>query len=238
VRHFSHPDAVKALSIAKTLDISRTKVMSMVGCCALPRLTVFIADRTKIAHFANFRVLRSVITFSLRGTPVSKTPTYRLSLLLAVGTKSIISIDGSQISRNLISQLRNYPPECRGLANRGWLAAEQPPSPEELRSLCAEYVINEPVLRSDPEELVSFVRDADGGGFGRLREEHKGVLRRGQAQFGLVGDAADGNSERLIADIAEVLSRHGIDGEIETADAVFNTVERLCRETHRSKTPM
>jgi hypothetical protein len=241
VQHFSHPDAIKVLSIAKTLNISRTHITSMIGCCILPRLKVFIADHSKIANFANFRVLRNVSTFSMKETPVSKTPTYRLSLLLAVGTKSIVSIDGGQISRTLISKHRNYPPECHNLANRGWLAGNRPPSQEEFRSLCAQYAIRVPVMPSDSEGLVSFVRtDNGGGGFdgllAHLRSEHDSIRRRGQAQFGIIGEAADSNN--LIADIAYIMRRHGIEGEMETSDGIFKIVERLCRNTRRSKPPL
>jgi hypothetical protein len=202
-----------------------------------------MADRSHIAHFANFRVLRSVSIFSMKETPVSKAPTYRLSLLLAVGTRSIISLDGSQISPNLKSQLRNYPDICRKLVNVGWLAGGKPPSDEEIRSLCAEYSIAPPIIRSDSDELTSFVQgDAADDGFegviGRLRSQHDDVRRRGKAQFGLVGDADDYSADRLFADITDVMRSHGIDAEIETDDGLCEAVERLCRDRRRPKPRM
>jgi hypothetical protein len=237
LQYFSHPDAIKVLSITKTLDVSRTHLTSMIGCCHFPRLTAFIADRSKIANFANFRVLGTVSTFSMKETPVSKGPTYRLSLLLAVGTKSVTSIDGIQISPNLQSKLRRYPDTCRQLVNLGWLASSKPPSREEIESLCAEYSIEVPMLHSDSEELISYVQsDAGSDTFedliGRLKSEDEDVRRRGKAQFGLVDEqtATDYSAGELFADIADIMRSRGIDGELKTDDDLFNAVERLCRD--------
>jgi hypothetical protein len=245
LHYFSHPQVVGALYLVKLLDISRTPLTTLAGCPDFPRLTVFIADHSQLANFASFRALRNVTSFSLKDTPVSKGPTYKLSLLLVVGTESMRSIDGGQICSALKANYERFPPICQELANAGWIASTRPPSSAEIRSLCSQYSIDEPLFQvaSEDGDLVSFTRDDStsdttldfDGLLKKLRGEHKEVWRKGQAQFGIVeeGTAEVDESGKLASDIAEVMRRHGIDGDLYTDDGLLETVEGLFSRSPR-----
>jgi hypothetical protein len=239
LQYFSHPQVLRALCVVKVLDISRTTLKTLAGCPDFPRLNVFIADRSELSDFTNFRALRTVASFSMRATPVSRLPTYRLSLLMAVGTRSIRSIDGGQISSALKASYEHFPPICHELVNAGWIASTRPPASAKIRSLCSQYSIDEPLFASNSDEgdLVSFNRDTSTSDAAldfdsllkKLRAEHQEVWRKGQAQFGIVDEArADTHeSAELAGRIAEVMRRHGIEGDICTDDGLFETVEGL-----------
>jgi hypothetical protein len=230
--YFSHPQVLRTLFLAKVFDISRTTLTTLAGLPYFPRLTVFVADGSELATFANFRTLTTVTSFSLKDTPVSKLPNYRLSLLLVVGTKSVRSIDGRQISSALKANYERFPSVCREFANAGWVASAQPPTRAEIRSLCSQYSIEEPLFVPDSENddrLSSALQDSTGdfdGLLNKLRAEHREVWRKGRAQFGLVNEGTT-NTREFAESIGEVLRRHGIDANVDTDDQILETVESL-----------
>jgi hypothetical protein len=137
----SYPESASVLTICRRLDLSRTLLSSLDGLPFLPRLLSFTADHSQLSSFKNFRALRRATSISLKNTPVSRTPTYRLSLLLAVGSQSLASIDGTQISPRLKSRAETFHAICSDLVNAGWIATSHPPNVTDIQQLCEQYEI-------------------------------------------------------------------------------------------------
>jgi hypothetical protein len=182
----SRPDAASVRTICRRLDLSRTTFSSLSGLPYLPRLLTFCGDRSQIASFANFRALRNATSISLKDTPLSQNETYRLSILLAVGTASLTSIDGTQVSPRLKSRAEAFPPVCADLVNAGWVAAPQVPTHDELLELCRQFRLATPAeeVSEAPIPVVPQVRlPSFEDLLAQLKGEHEGVIVRGAELF-------------------------------------------------------
>jgi hypothetical protein len=231
----SHPRITALLSLVKVLDISHTPITSIAGLPVLPKLNVFVADRTKLDTFANFKAIRSVTTISLKKTPASKLPTFRLSILIAFGPANrLASIDGGQVTQSLRNQALAYPPGCTDLINCGWIPSLRPPPSLELHSLCEQYGLPEPSAISDEEDMSDSVSESRvpsdfDGLLAMLRDQHREVWRKGKAQFGMLNN----DDENINDDVLALLQRHEIaDRTVQDLDVVA-AVETLCSDLDR-----
>jgi hypothetical protein len=202
ISSLSRPEVLGVLSITRHLDISGTHVTSLAGAPWFPHLKTFIADHTGITTFQNFQTVRTATTFSLRATPVSKLPTYKLSLLLAVGTSAVASIDGIKVPDKLRQRAAAFPAICSALVNRGWIATQEPPGDADIGRFCLAYNLRLPEAAPAVAERAAVVlenEEEQRGGqddlpfeelLAKLKEEHEEVIRNGQAQFEVDEDEA------------------------------------------------
>jgi hypothetical protein len=232
----AHPSLSSLIRVVKVLDISRTPVTSLAGCPIFPRLTVFVGDRSKLENFANFRALRSALTISLKETPISKLPTYRLSVLIGLGADSqLTSLDGSQISGALRTHASSFSQTGTELVNRGWIATTRLPEFPALQTLCEQFGVETPSVVSDSEHFSSEASEArDPSDFkelvSRLREEHREVWRKGKAQFGMLND----DDENLTDDVVALLQKYQLTEQGSSDLDVFAVVQSLCAEIQGS----
>jgi hypothetical protein len=235
--YLSQPEIARVLAITRHLDLSRTQVTSLQDFPAFPRVNTFVADHSGLADFKNFSILKTATTFSLRDTPVSKLPTYRLSLLLAVGVDSIASIDGVQISAKLKERVSSYPKICSDFVNRGWIADAKVPDRARMRDLVRQFSVDSDEDFEDDDEAVPSLKaktdeaDLESLDFesllARMMAEHEDVLSRGQGIFGIIDDEGLDLSDRLVS----MIHSHGIPLPDNSDDAIVATVERLVSET-------
>jgi hypothetical protein len=217
------------LQLVKVFDVSRTTITSIAGCPFFPRLVSFIADRSGIANLANFQAVKAASTISLKHTPVSKLPTYRVSVLLGVGIDHITSLDGFQISRGLKATAKSFSEICGTLVNLGWIATPRPPTTQEVRQICSEYAVDASSLDSDTDEFSSdFGESSVARDFEQilvnLKERHREVWRKGKAQFGLLYD----DSQDLNEDVVEVLRRHHLLSDTKPQIDILAIIETMC----------
>ena len=109
LRVFSGPDHEKIFGLMKTLDVSYTPLESVDGLIYNKRLKHFIANKSEINTLRNFRCLRSVDSISMVGTPISRHPNYKLSLLLVIGDHLHL-IDNKLIPQSVREKAMAYSP--------------------------------------------------------------------------------------------------------------------------------
>ena len=248
---FSYPEFSKPLSIVKMLDLSRTNISSLEGITKpFPKLATFIADRTQISDFKNFRVLSNVRSFSLKQTPVSKVPHYKLSLLLCVGSKNVItSIDGVTLSKKLKSMASEYPqPISSELVNRGWLAEYPVPSEEQFQQLCIKYNIEDssefsinPQEKQPMTNLPENIEDGEEEDIDNidfedliknLHQKHEDMLMKGQAMFGLI---AEDKNAYLSGQISSIFKSHGLKIDSNSDQNILDSVNKLCQTVAKNR---
>jgi hypothetical protein len=229
------PQISSLLHLVRIFDISHTRAVSLSGCPPFPHLTVFTGDYSGISNFTNFNVLKCASTISLKGTPVSKLPTYRLSLLMALGRgNQLVSIDGSQISSGLKAHLHGFSEKCNVLVNLGWIATAKPPTFQELERLCQEYDVAPPSIDSDSSDDSSKTStdeetpDNFNDLLTQLKSQHQEVWRKGKVQFGLV-DNYDDPKPQVMALLRRYRLVNGRVPDINT----FAVMGKLCAELNR-----
>jgi hypothetical protein len=219
--------------LVKQLDITRTPIKSLAGLPFLPRLAVFIADRTQIESFTNFKAIKKTSTISLKNTPVSRVPAYRVSVLVALGEQNCVkSIDGGCVSKELRERAKAYPECCEELVNLGALLPARPTEIEGLQRLCEQYGVEPPSVIGEDEKFSDTISETEDrndppdfpGLLAVLKEEHREVWRRGKAQFGLLNDDDENLNEEVIA----ILEKHHVADVVGTDVDVLTAVERLC----------
>jgi hypothetical protein len=228
----SHPTITALVRIVKVLDISRTTVNSLTGLPFFPRLSVFVADRTLIATFENFKAVRSALTVSLKDSPVSKLTAFRVSILLAFGSQNrVSSIDGGLVTQSLKDQASAYSNRCTALLDCGWIPSIRPPALSELQGLCEQYGVPPPTELSESSPLSSSVAESSepsdfDGLLSALKEEEREVWRKGKAQFGLLNN----DDDNLNDDVMAILQRHQIADRSSHNVDIVATVAALCAE--------
>ena len=84
----------------KQLDLSFTPISTIEGLTFQPKLDTLIADSSELSNFKNFRAVQKVSSVSVKNTPVSHFPTFKLSLLIVIGP-SLRVINGQYINQKL-----------------------------------------------------------------------------------------------------------------------------------------
>lgn len=235
----------RSLSMMKYLDISMTKSSSLRNIRVLPRITTFIANKTNIANFENFKCLANASKFSLKGTPVSKHPHYRLSLCIAVGS-GVNSIDGRVVSKRLRKLVEMYPPMASNLVNKGWMAEYPVPDEKSFKILCDKYGISyseyvahphlDEDLQLDEDEMFEIdhiIDDIDEDfelKIKSLRDKHEKMIRTGQAIFGIY-DFDDYDDEVEVTEkLTHIFRSHNIHLDNSSDENVLQAIRDLCKK--------
>ncbi|OHT13788.1 hypothetical protein TRFO_16012 [Tritrichomonas foetus] len=245
----SSPEYISSLTVMKTLDITRTNVKSLEDLQKpFPKLATFIADKTGISDLKNFRMLSNVRAFSLKQTPVSKIPHYKLSLLLCMGSENkISSIDGQVVTKKLKAMAEEYPqPIASDLVNNGWMAEYPCPDETTLFSLCEKFnvmhdtgIYNMPSPKNDVSNIPDDDDDFDNIDemdfedlISQLHQKHEEMLLKGQAIFGLISE--DTNAY-LSGKISSIFRSHGLPIEANSDQNILDAVNILCQTVAKSR---
>lgn len=237
------------LSLLKYLDISMTKSETLKNIPFLPRIKTFQANKTNFSNFENFKVLANASNFSLKGTPVSKHPHYKLSLFLAVG-QGIVTIDGKVISKKLRKRAELYPPMAVNLVNKGWMAEYPVPDEMRFKILCdkfgisySEYVAHPKIdedLQLAEDEMFEIDHVLDGidesfeSHIESLRDKHESMIRKGQAIFGIFDYIEDENIE-VAEKVSSIFKSHRISIDNSSDESVLRAIRDLCCVLNNSR---
>ena len=234
ISFFQNPKYKKQLYLVKYLDASGTPLQSLDGFIKLRNLKTFIADGTSISNFKNFQAISSVSKISLKGTPISSEPTYKLSLYLVTG-QSLKVIDGKTIPASIIKKASTYPPIAASLVNAGWIAEYPCPSSERLYELCNEHGVNQSLMTGEQfafENSIGLDEEVYTGDFEEtialLRVKHEEMLRKGQSLFGLTDVE---NQEADVKDqITNILGINGMKYAFEGEENLIDLIQNLCKK--------
>ena len=245
---FNMPEYSNQLSVIKTLDLTKTNIKSLEDLQHhFPKLTTFIADKTQISDFKNFQILSGVRSVSLKQTPVSKKPHYKLSLLLCLGSDNkLTSIDGQIITKKLRSMAEQYPqPLTSNLINNGWMAEYPCPDENALFALCEKYDVSHDTgiytIPSPKNDATNLPDDEDFENIdemdfedliSELRKKHEDMLMKGQAMFGLISE--DTNAY-LSGKISSIFRAHGLPIEANSDQSILDAVNILCQTVAKSR---
>lgn len=220
-----------------------TKIVSLQGLVSLPHLQTFIANSTQIANFENFQAISSVSSFSLKNTPVSKHPHYKLSLCLVIGS-GISTIDGKVISQTLKNRVEKYPPIAGKLVNMGWMAEYPVPDEDRFRQLADEYELTyseheiHPYVDEDEQEgeeemlELSHIFDEINTDFEDkiqlLRGKHEEMIEKGMAIFALIDEDKNDDDTEVAEKISSVFKSHKIEIDSSSDESILQAVADLC----------
>ena len=135
---FQLKDVMYYNNFIKTLDLTGTPIKSLEKLPNLPRLTNLILDYSEISNCINFAAVSTITSISLKKTPLSALPHYKLCILLSAGP-NIVKIDGKMITQILINRYNSYPACAHDLVNNGWMVEYPCPGNDRLAQLCEEY---------------------------------------------------------------------------------------------------
>ncbi|OHT03556.1 hypothetical protein TRFO_29053 [Tritrichomonas foetus] len=238
---FGNPELSKQFAMMKYLDLSRTPLTSVDGLVHNKRLKHFTANKSHINTLRNFRALRSVDSVCMLETPISKHPTFKLSLLLVIGDH-LHTIDNQLISQSLRDKAKTYSPIAADLINAGWMAEYPCPPVETLNQLCQQYGIQPNPKATNPIDLqvYSYIdKNMYTGDFEttlqKLKRKHEEMLKQGQALFGLIDDDAD--NKNASTQITSILNAHGMNVDPNDDDAILETVKELCNQISAPSSP-
>jgi hypothetical protein len=143
--------AIKSRASLKELNLSKTKLTSIEGLAAQRNISAFIADDSALESFANFSAISNASTYSLKNTPLSEDPLFRLSIALLSAAPSVV-VNGSLISEAERKKAALYPPFTVELLNAGWKLVWPCPAPKEMCELCRQHNV------TYLEDCLGFVR--------------------------------------------------------------------------------
>ena len=235
-------DMCSYIQFIKTLDLTGTPIQSIENLPFLPRITSFIADYSELQNCINFSAISTTTSISVKKTPLSKLPHYKLSILLAVGP-NIVKIDGKMISPVLLNRYKKYPEYVRDLVNKGWVVEYPCPSPSKLLSLCKQYKVEIPDEEEQtefpPDEEETFVEEeAPVVDFDSLAQklwnQHEDMLQKKQAMFGIIDDDESDitqDESEFGNRIAALFKSHGYEVNPSDNKSILEAIDELCKRT-------
>ena len=236
------------IQFIKTLDLTGTPIQSLENLPHLPRITNLIADYSGLKSCINFSSISTITSISVKKTPLSQLPHYKLAILLAAGP-NIVKIDGKMISQLLLNRYKTYPPYVHDLVNKGWVVEYPCPDTTQLQELCKQYEVEIPIEDAPTEvildEEISVAEeentyvyfDALAQKFWYQLEE---MLQRKQAMFGIIDDTASdlAQDESDFGDRVVTLFRsHGIEISQSDNNSILEAIDELCKR-NESKVPV
>jgi hypothetical protein len=232
---FSHPGFRAYCHIVKTLDLTGSDISSLAGLPVLPRLTSLILNQSGLATLTNIMSLPKLRMISLKKTPFSEIPHYKISLLIGVGAE-IVKINDQAITDVLRSRVQQYPSCAQGLVNAGWIAEYPRPSSAQFTALCAEYdVPDSNSVGSSGCDEIDTERDVQmPNDFNALAEQllndHEHLLHKKQALFGIVEEmgSEDEAMDECRVRVGELFRERGIAVDVNDDDAVLQMIDDLC----------
>lgn len=228
------------IQFIKTLDLTGTQIKSLANLPRLPRITNLILDNSLIESCFNFEAVSSITSISLKKTPLSRVPHYKLSILLAVGS-GIVKIDGKMITPLLLNRFKSYSKCAHDLVNHGWIIEYPCPDVDKLKEICQQYHVVIPEeeevteLRLEEEaeheeEIVHFDFDEIAQ---KLAQQHEEMIKRKLALFGIFED----NGSDLINDdpefnenLVSLFRDHGIELDPDNEKLILEAIDHLCRK--------
>jgi hypothetical protein len=135
----------------KHLDLSFTRMQTLAGLPLQPRLESIVLDSSDLQNFKNFRAIQAVASISLKNTPVSHLPNFKLSLLLVLGS-SLRVINGQQVNAQLRQKAAAYPAIAADLVNCGWVAESPSHLEANMEALCRRFGLGEAIGAEEEEE--------------------------------------------------------------------------------------
>ncbi|OHT06174.1 hypothetical protein TRFO_25873 [Tritrichomonas foetus] len=234
-------DVISYIQFIKTLDLTGTPIDSLADLPVLPRVTNLVADYSNISNCINFSSVSTLTSISVKKTPLSQKPHYKLSILLAAGP-NIVKIDGKQITQVLVNRCKSYPPYVSELVNRGWMAEYPCPDDNQLAELCRQYDVEIPAEEDRTEiglEEESFPssescdEDTDFDTLAqKLWNQHEVMLQKKQALFGIIEEELS----ELIQDesdfgdrVATLFRSHGINVSANDENSILEAINDLCK---------
>lgn len=137
-------DSLIQLGSQKTLvelNISNSSITSLHTLPPQPSMKSIIADNSKIDTLAGLGNQPRLAKISMIGTPVSRNENFRLSAIIAIGTR-LSSINGTPVTKSERNMAACYPPIAKALVGCGWVAQYPPPSEQDFRYLAYHMDIN------------------------------------------------------------------------------------------------
>lgn len=240
LRALSSPEFSRYLKSIKHLDVRGTPISSLEGLPTLPHLQSFIADGSYISSLKGFTAISSASKISLKNTPVSKEPTYKLSLVIIFGD-NLSSIDNTIIPKTLKKKAKDYPPLAITLEDKGWMAEVPAPDTERIYELCERYdVVVDKSVQEIPiveeEEEIDEFEDFEAV-VQKFRDEQDAMFARAEQLFGITGEV---NFEAELAErVAILFGDHGIAIDATNEDIIVKAIEDLCIKatTDNDRTP-
>jgi hypothetical protein len=205
----SNPKIVFFVQFVKVLDLTNTPIGSLSGLTRLPHLTAIILDRSELADLKNISAVSSVTSFSAKGTPISRTPHYRLSVFLGLGP-NIVRIDGQLASPFLKKRAAAFPRYAHSLVNKGWIAEWPLPSQQKFEELSNLYEVEFQLAEGAEKEddSVEF-DDVIDGEFEqvvqKLWREHENLIQRKLAIFGILQESEQKGDVSESGDATELM---------------------------------
>ena len=229
------------IQFIKTLDLTGTPIQSIENLPYLPRITSFIADYSDLKSCINFSSISTATSISVKKTPLSQLPHYKLAILLAVGP-NIVKIDGKMISPVLLNRYKTYPPYVHDLVNKGWVVEYPCPDVQQLQSLCKQYKVEIPVYEENTdfslEEEPPVEEEAPAVDFDTLAQklwnQHEDMLQKKQAMFGIINDDASevAQDESNFGDrVVALFKSHGFEINKSDNKAILKAIDNLCKRT-------
>jgi hypothetical protein len=130
--------AIRSSLSLKQLILSFTQFRTLESLPFQPNLDSLLLDSSELKNFKNFRAIPKLSAITLKNTPASRHPRFKLSLVIVVGP-SLRSITGQQVSGQLRQKAAHSPPAAADLVNLGWLAEWPVPSTARFEELAREW---------------------------------------------------------------------------------------------------
>lgn len=228
------------IQFIKTLDLTGTQIKSLANLPRLPRITNLILDNSLIESCFNFEAVSSITSISLKNTPLSRVPHYKLSILLAVGS-GIVKIDGKMITPLLLNRFKSYSTYAHDLVNNGWIVEYPCPDVDKLKEICQQYHVVIPEeeevteLRLEEEaeheeEIVNFDFDEIAQ---KLAQQHEEMIKRKLALFGIFEDNVSdllNDDPEFNENLVSLFRDHGIELDPDNEKSILEAIDHLCRK--------
>jgi hypothetical protein len=238
LRVFSYPNFVKTyVPMLKHLQLSGTTVTSLDGLPPLVHLQSFVADRSGIDSFANFRAIAPASKISLKETPLSEQQNYRLSILLICGS-NVASIDGVGISCSLRTRASTYPSHAGEFIEKGWIVEIPCPDNERWQVLSERFDSPMPIPQihtllegsSQPEiEDFEIIMQA-------LRDRQDAMFGRAEERLAIQKELFD--DDQLAEAIGILLQEAGLTVDANRDDHLVDEIWKICRKAHQNRQSM
>jgi Leucine-rich repeat (LRR) protein len=233
---FRHPVFSRYRQILKTLDLTETPILSLEGLPELPQLTSLVLDRTSLSSLKNVATVCSIRSISLKKTPLSELPHFKLSIILGLGP-NLIKIDDCVLTDLLKGRANDYPSCTHALINTGWIAEYPCPPSGQLAVLCEEYGVTKSVSVASAgcaelgvEEPVALPDSFDGLA-AALMKQHEQMILEKQALFGIMEDVAEENEfvDLCRVRIGNLFRDQGVAVDVNNDAAILEAIDQLCR---------
>lgn len=187
----------------KTLDLTGTPLKSLSTLAGQPWLTKLILNNSSIESYEGLSRHPRLEEISATGTALADRPNFRLALVILVGPK-LRYINGTKVKLSERQDAASFPRLAKLLIEAGWDPTDKTLSVQEYRKLVDEYdlVVGDARLADDEERFGELINPP------AVFVPHE--AKSESAADDKVAEAAAKKEEKLVKDLATVLSRIGI----------------------------